>query len=107
MFQQPVHQFLPGIVRGFVFIGQSRVSRQQHFGLDMDQGGRHVHEFGPQIDIHFPRLIHVLQVLRSDGCDRDVLDIDLLSADQVQQQVQRPVILRQVEIERLRHYLTR
>ena len=66
----------------------------------MDQGRRHVDEFGAQIDIHFPRLIHEFQILRGDGRDGDVFDIDLLLADQVQQQVERSLILFQVKTER-------
>ena len=73
----------------------------------MDQSGLHIDELGAQIDIHFARLIQILQVLRRNGCDWDILDIDLLGADQVQQQIEGPVILCQVEIERRRHYLTR
>jgi hypothetical protein len=66
----------------------------------MDQGRRHVDEFRAQVDIHLARLVHVRQVLLRNGGDWDVLDLDLLLADQVQQQVERPVILLQLEIER-------
>jgi len=30
--------------------------------------------------------------LRGDGCDRDVVDVDVLLADEVKQQVERPFI---------------
>ena len=73
----------------------------------MDQGGRHVDELGAQVDIHFARFFQVLQVLGGDGGDGDILDVDLLLADQVQQQVQRALILFQVEIEWRRHCISR
>jgi chromosome condensin MukBEF ATPase and DNA-binding subunit MukB len=69
----------------------------------VDQGRRHVDELRAQIDIHLARLLHVSEVLRRDGGDGDVLDVDLLLADQVQQQVQRPLILLQMDIQRRRH----
>ncbi len=85
--QQAVHQFLARIL-GSVALGfQGGIARQQHFGLDMDQGRRHVDELRAQIDIHFARFVHILQVLRGDGRDGDILDVDLLLADQIQQQV--------------------
>ena len=105
--EQAVHEFLAGIFGGFAFHFQRRVARQQHARLDVDQGGRHVDEFGAQIDIHFTRFVHVLEVLRRDGGDRDVLDFNLLFADQVQQQIERPIVLLQMEIEWRRHYPSR
>ena len=45
-------------------------------------------------------LLHVLQVLRRDGGDGDVVDVDLLLADQVQQQVERTLVVLQVDIQR-------
>ena len=44
--------------------------------------------------------LHVLQILLRDGGDGDVVDVDLLLADQVEQQIQRPVVLLQVKIQR-------
>ena len=107
MLQKAVHQFLAGIVRCVAFHRERRVARQQHLGLDVDQGGCHVDKFGTQIHVHFTRFVHVFKILRRDGRDRDVLDIDLLFADQVQQQVERPIVLRQMEIEWRRHYPSR
>ena len=97
--QQAVNQFLTWILRVFPILFQRRIARQQHLGLDVDQGGRHVDELGAQIDVHFARLFHEFQILGSDGSDGDVFDVDLLLADQVQQQVQRSLILLQMEIE--------
>ncbi len=64
----------------------------------MDQRGRHIDEFRSQVDVHFPRFVQVFQVLRGDGGDGDILDVDLLLADQIQQQIERSLILLQVKI---------
>ncbi len=46
-------------------------------------------------------LIDILHVLRVLICAiEDVVDVDLLLADQVQQQIERAVILVQVEVQR-------
>ena len=39
------------------------------------------------------------QVLRGDGGDGDVVDVDLLFADQVQQQIERPLVVLQVNVQ--------
>ena len=65
----------------------------------MDQRGRHVDELGAQIDIHLPRLLHVLEILRGDFGDGDVADVDLLLANQIQKQVERTFILRQMKVQ--------
>ena len=48
--------------------------------------------------------LHVFEVLRRDLRDGDVVDVDLLLADQVQQQVERAVVVFQVKIQRGRHF---
>ena len=100
VFQKPLDQFPSGI---FLIGGLRRkggIPRKQHFRLNVDERGRHVDELGPQIHIHLPGLPHVLQILGGDGGDGDVFDVDLLLADQVQQQVQRALVLLQVDVER-------
>ena len=57
-----------------------------------------------QLDVHLQGALHILQVLRRNLGDGDVVDVDLLLADQVQQQVERPVVMFEVEIERSSHF---
>ena len=99
--QQTVDQLHARIVKRPARV---RITRQQHLRLDVDQGRGHVEELGADVDIHLASLIEIRQVLRGDGGDWDVLDVDLLFADQVQQQIQGALILRQVNIQRRRHF---
>jgi len=64
----------------------------------VDQRGRHVDKFRAQVHIHLPRPIQVLQILGSNGGDGDILDVDLLFANQVQQQVEGPFIFFQMDV---------
>ncbi len=65
----------------------------------MDQRRGHVDELGAQLDVQFQGALHVLQILLRDGGNRDVVDVDLLFADQVQQEIERPVVLLQMKIQ--------
>ena len=66
----------------------------------MDQRGGHVDELGAEFDVEFGGVLHVLQILLRDGSDGDVVDIDFLLADEVEQQIERAVVLREVKIQR-------
>ena len=66
----------------------------------MDQGRGHEDELRADIEIHLARLIEISQILRSDGGDRDVADVDLLLADQIQQQIERPVVVIEMDVQR-------
>ncbi len=70
----------------------------------MDQRRGHVNEFGAQLDIQLHGALHVFQVLLRDGGDGDVVDVDLLLADEIEQQVQRTIVLLQVKIKRGCHF---
>jgi len=72
---------------------------QQHPRLDVDQRGRHVDELGTKLNVHLHGPLHVFEILLGDGGNRDVVDVDLLLADQVEQQIERTIILFQVKIE--------
>ena len=91
MLQQPFHQLAPRIFR--IRAGHiRRIARQQHLRLDMDQERRHIDELARRIHVRLLQLVAIVQKLRRDHPNRNVVDIDTLLADQVQQQVQRPVI---------------
>ena len=97
MLEQAIHQLLARVVFRIDFL-QLRIHRQQHLGLDVNQRRRHVDELRSQIDIQLARLFHVRKILRGDGGDGDVLDIDLLLANQVQQQIERPFVVLQMDV---------
>ena len=106
VFEKPLDEFLSGIFLIRTLRRKGGIPRQQHLRLNMYQSRRHVDEFGPQVHIHLPRLLQILQILGGDGGDGNVLDVDLLLADQVQQQVQRALVLFQVDVQR-RHCTSR
>src|SRR5579862_2961683 len=53
----------------------------------MNQHGCHVYKFGGDVHIQFTQLFDISQVLRGDARDRNIVDIDILLANQVEQQV--------------------
>ncbi len=104
VFEQPVHQLLARIFFGRDLV-QLRIFGQQHARLDVDQRRGHVDELGAQLDVQFHGALHVFQILLRDGGNGDVVDVDLLFANQVEQQVERTIVLLQVEIKRRGHCL--
>jgi len=46
------------------------------------------------------RLLQVFQVLIGDGGDGDITDVDLLPADEIEQQIERTLIFFQVNVQR-------
>ena len=97
MFQQLVDQFFARVVFRGVRV-QLRIARQQHLALNVDQRRRHVHEVRTQLNIQRRRLFHVLQVLRGDLRDRNVLYVDFLLPNEVQKQIQRAFVLFKMEV---------
>ena len=97
--QQTLDQFFAGILFGFAFLLQSGIRGKQHARLDVDQRGGHEDELGADVEVHFARLLEVAQVLRRDGGDGDVADVDLLFANEVEQQIERSVIVVEVDIQ--------
>ena len=64
------------------------VARQQRLGLDVDQGGSHHQEIARDLEVQRLHQVEVGQVLLGDLRDRDVVDVELLVADQVEQDVE-------------------
>ena len=52
------------------------------------QRGGHVEEIGRDVDIEPLHVVQVLEILAGDFGDGDVVNIDLLPADEVEQQVE-------------------
>jgi len=69
-----------------------RIARQQHFRLDVDQHRRHVDELGGNVHVEFAYALDISEVLRRDPGNGDVVNVDVLLADQVEQQVERSFI---------------
>src|ERR1700727_1496500 len=90
MLEQSVDEFVAGIF--LLFGGRIRIARQQHFRLDVNQHGRHVNEIGGDVHIQLANLFDVCQILRSNLGDGNVVDIDVLLADEVEQQVERTFV---------------
>ena len=86
MFEQPVNQFAPRIF--LLLCRRHRIARQQHLRLDMNQHGGHVDEVCRDVHIQFSNLLHIHEILRRNLCNRDVVNVDVLLADQVQQQIE-------------------
>src|ERR1035437_3199697 len=90
MLQQPVDQFVPRI---FLFLRRRiRIARQEHFRLDVNQHRGHINKFGRHVHIEFANFLDVGQILRRDARDGNVINVDILLADQVQQQVERAFV---------------
>jgi tetratricopeptide (TPR) repeat protein len=77
--------------RGVTFFasGDLRVPREQALRFDVDQGRRHIGELGTQVDIEFSGPVHVVEVLAGDLGHRQVRDVDIVGADQGEQQIER------------------
>src|SRR5271170_3031626 len=90
MLQQPVHQFGSRI---FQLLGlRCRIARQQHLRLDVNQHGGHVDKIGRHIHVQLANLFHVGEILLGDAGNRNIVDVNILLANQIKQQVQRTFV---------------
>src|SRR6202035_1625246 len=71
-----------------LFGGGERVGREEHFGFDVDERGGHVDEFGGDVDVLNFELVEVVEVLRGDFGDLDVVDVHFLLFDEVEQEIE-------------------
>jgi hypothetical protein len=67
-------------------------ARQQHPALDVNQQGSRINKLASHVHVAGFELVHISQKLRRYGGNGNVVNVDVLFADQVQQQVQRAVI---------------
>ena len=79
-----------------------RRTRQQHARLDLGQDRGHHQVLGGELEAHLVHRLDVLDVLARDLGDRDVEDVQVLAADQVQQQVERTFERLEDDLERVR-----
>ena len=71
----------------------------------MDQRRGHHQELPRHVQVHLLHQVDVLDVLRRDERDGNVVDAQLVPLDQVQQQVERPLEVHQADRERLENGL--
>ena len=76
--------------------------RQQHARLDLGQHRGHHQVLGRQFQAQVLHQVDVLHVLVGDVGDRDVEDVQVLAADQIQQQVERPLEGIEEHLQRIR-----
>src|SRR5262249_12936286 len=86
VFQQPPHQFLPGVVQRIVDFA---TAWQHHTRLDFDERACHLQKIAHAVDVELLQDGQVLQKLLCDRGDRNVDDFHLRLTHQVQEQVQR------------------
>ena len=58
----------------------------------MDQQRSHVNKFGGDINVELLHALHIGKKLRRDAGDGNVVDIDILLADEVEQKVERALV---------------
>ncbi len=97
VFLQPADQLCARIV--FVFEVEAR-PRQQHARLDLGEQRGHHEILGGEFPLQRGHQLDVLHVLAGDLGDFDVEDVEVLAADQIQQQIERT-------FERLEKYFER
>ena len=83
---QPANQLGARIVLFLLDFGRTR---QQHARLDLGQHGGHHQILGGQLQAYRLHQLDIAHVLFGDFRDLNIEDVDVLLADQVQQQIQR------------------
>jgi hypothetical protein len=97
--EQPADE-LGARVGGLVPRGRGR-PRQQQPRLDLDQHGGHQQVLGRELELRSAHHLDVAQVLSRQLRHRDVEHVDVLLADQVDQEVERPLEGLEEHLERL------
>ena len=95
VFDQAMHQLVARVL--LLFGAGQRVGRQQHFRLDVDQRRGHVDEVGRDVDIELFELVEVVEILLGDFGDGNIVDVHLLLADQIEQEIERAFVDRQID----------
>ena len=90
MLQQPLDQLAARVLGGL--FGAGGGARQQHLALDVDEQRGGVDKLAGHVHVAGLELVDVGQKLGRDLGDGNVVDVDVLLADQVQQQVERTVV---------------
>ena len=100
VFEQAAYQLGPRVF-GLFALGHF-FGGQQHARLDLDEHGRHEQVFGGQLQVALADFLHITQVLACHARHGNVENVEVLLADQVQQQVQRAFKSLQKHLQRIR-----
>ena len=77
-------------------------ARQQHARFDLGERRRHEQIFAGELELQHLHELDVARVLARDLGDRNVEDVEVLPADQIEQQIERALEGLQKHLERLR-----
>ena len=77
-------------------------ARQQHARFDLGERRRHQQVFAGQLELQHLHELDVTGVLSRDLGDRDVQNVEVLPADQIEQQIERALEGLEKHLERLR-----
>ena len=69
-----------------------RSARKKHLALDVNKQCRGVNEFAGDVHVAGAQVFDVGEKLRRDFGDGDVVDVDVLPANEIEQQVERAVV---------------
>ncbi len=89
--EQALDQFAAGVF-GVGAGDVGRIARQQRLRLDVDEQRGHVDELAGGVDVGLLELVAVVEKLRGEQRDGDVVDVDILLADEVEQEIERAVV---------------
>ena len=98
--EQATHEFRARILGLFPGVGLAH--GQQHARLDFDEHGRHQQVFAGKLKIAGADLIDVRKILPGHLSHRNVEDVEVLFANQVEQQIQRSLEGLKKDLERIR-----
>jgi hypothetical protein len=105
VFDEALNEFFARV--GGLLLGRSqRVGREKHFGFDVDEGGGHVDEFGGDVDVLDFELMEIVEVLRSDFGDLNVVNVHLLLLDEIEKQVEGTFVHRDIDFVGRRHFFS-
>ncbi len=97
--EQPAHELGARILR--LLARLCRRLRKQQPRLDLDEHRSHQQVLGRELEVRAPHHLDVAQVLLGELGHRDVEHVDVLPADQVEQQVERALERLEEHLERL------
>ena len=97
--EQPAYEFGTRVLGVFSAVGLAH--GQQHARLDLDQQRGHQQIFGRQLEILGANLIDVRQILQRQRRHRDIEHVEMLLANQIEQQVERPFERLKKNLERI------
>src|SRR3954464_2658833 len=97
MLNQPFHQFLTGVFFGRKLV-QLRISGKEQLTLNMNQCCRHKDELGRKLDVKLRGLLHIFEILSRNLSDGYAVDVDLLLANKIKQQIKRALVLFKMKI---------